>query len=64
VLVDSEYRAAVKEPNQVPESGVGVLVEHWLGAEQRPIPRAADFYVAHGDCDVVESGESHGSAPF
>lgn len=47
VLMDTEYRAAVQEPRLMPEPGVGVLVEQWVGAEQFPIPGAADLDVAH-----------------
>ena len=57
MLVDAEQSAAVEQPHDVPESGVGVLVEDRVGADQRSIPGAADFDVTHCDRDMVERRE-------
>jgi hypothetical protein len=60
MLVDAEQRAARQHPHQVPEAGVGVLVDHRVGAEKLAVPGTPDIEVAHRDGDVVESGEGHG----
>jgi short chain dehydrogenase len=58
VLVDAEQRAIVERPHQMPESGVGVLVEHRVGAEQRSIPRPACVDITHRDRDVIQCGHT------
>lgn len=46
VLMDAEQCAAIEEPDQVPKSGISVLVEDWVAFEQRFVPRAAGVDVA------------------
>ena len=64
VLVQAEQRAVAEQVDGVVEVGVGVLVEHRLGVEQRPVPRDAHREVAHGQGDVGQRGKcGHGGTP-
>jgi hypothetical protein len=61
VLVQAEQGVAAEQVHGVVEVGVGVLVQHRLGAEQRLVPGDADGQVADGDGDVGDGWEvGHG----
>src|SRR5690349_18958007 len=59
VLVDTEQRAVVERPDQMLEAGVGVLVEHGIGTDQRFVPRSAYAEISHCERDMVEGREGH-----
>ena len=63
VLVQADEGAAAEQEHRVVHVGIGVLVDHRLGVEERLVPRDADREVAHRECDVVEGGKClHGAA--
>ena len=57
VLVEADQGAAADQVHRVVQVGVGVLVDHGLGVEERLVPRDAHGEVAHGQRDVGERGE-------
>jgi hypothetical protein len=57
--MDAEQRAAVQQPDKMPETGVGVLVDDGVSAEQLAIPRAADLEITYRDRDVIECRKGH-----
>src|SRR5215211_1462297 len=57
VLVEAEQLAVAEQVHGVVEVGVGVLVQHRLGVEQRLVPGDADRQVPDGDGDVADGRE-------
>ena len=61
VLVQPEEHAVADQVHGVVEVGVGVLVEHRLGVEERLVPGNADGQVADGERDMGDRGKrGHG----
>jgi hypothetical protein len=60
-LVQAEQRPPEGE-DHVPE-GAGVLVEHGVGPDQRPVERDADLEVADGQGDVGEGTQGRHGDP-
>ncbi len=52
MLVQTDQHAIADQVHGVVEVGIGVLVQHWLGAEERFVPGNADGQVADGERNV------------
>jgi hypothetical protein len=57
VLVQAQQRVVADQVHGVMEVGVGVLVQHRLGVQQRLVPGDADGQVADGERDMGEGRE-------
>ena len=56
MLVNTEQRAATKEPHNVAERA-GIFIEHRIGAEQSLIPSSASVDISYRHSDMRYCGK-------
>src|SRR5262249_17004432 len=64
VLVQADQSAARQEVHGVVKVRIGVLVDHRLRFEERPVPRNADRQVSDRKGDVCKRWKWHQLCPF